>query len=93
MLGEPNVIVQLSDDKEELIFKDKPDETYEGGGVHVKKVSSAENKALADAEFTIYDADGNEVQKLSRIWASKTTGLLKTSVRMKQSIMTGTLRR
>ena len=48
---------------EEMIYFDKHDDDYVGGGVAIIKKSDT-GKMLVGAEFTIYDASGNEVTTL-----------------------------
>ncbi len=69
-ITEPNVIVtdgwrKQGDDtiEEEMIYFDKKDETYEGGGVGIVKKSDT-GKMLVGAEFAIKDSDGNIVKTL-----------------------------
>ena len=49
--------------EEEMIYFDKKDETYEGGGVGIVKKSDT-GKMLVGAEFAIKDSDGNIVKTL-----------------------------
>ena len=59
----------------QMIFTDTKDETYQGGGIEVKK-TGLNNEPLAGAEFTIYK-DNNPVKTI----ITYTTGIASTGVR------------